>query len=181
VKYQPGQTITPTRLPTVDGGTIDVPHPHQLTHLYFSRWAGCPICNMHIASYRRRADELRAANISVVMIFHSPAQDIIDLRGDLPFPLVADPDRTLYRAFGVGKSPLFLTHPQAWKAFRREAAQGNKAERVHGGVMGLPADFLIEPNGRLLAAHYGRHADDSLSVDDLLELQGRHADGPPRG
>ena len=173
MKYQPGQTITPTRLRTVDGATIDVPQAGERTHLYFSRWARCPICNMHIASFRRRAEELRAANIAVVMIFHSPAQDIIDLRRDLPFPLVADPDRTLYRAFGVGKSPLFITHPRAWNALRREAAQGNKAERVHGGVMGLPADFLIEPNGTLLAAHYGRHADDSLTVDDLLQIRHR--------
>ena len=64
MKYQPGQTITPTRLPTVDGGSIDVPHPHQLTHLYFSRWAGCPICNMHIASYRRRATAVLMAKAS---------------------------------------------------------------------------------------------------------------------
>ena len=157
------------RLRAVDGNVVGIPDPDgRHVNLQFSRWAGCPICNLHVASYRRRAPELADAGIAIVMVFHSPAQDIIDLRGDLPFPLIADPDRILYKRFGVGKSPLFLAHPKAWRAFRREAQQGNKAQRVHGGVLGLPAEFLIDPAGNILHAHYGRHADDSLSVDDIL-------------
>ena len=34
--------------------------------------------------------------------------------------------------------------------------------------LGLPADFLIGPDGTLVAAHYGAHADDQWSVDELL-------------
>jgi hypothetical protein len=37
-------------------------------------------------------------------------------------------------------------------------------------VLGLPADFLIEPDGRVRAARYGRHANDQWSVDELLSL-----------
>jgi hypothetical protein len=40
------------------------------------------------------------------------------------------------------------------------------------GHMGLPADFLIDCDGRLLATKYGRHADDQWSVDELLDLVG---------
>ncbi|MFD8725590.1 hypothetical protein ACFV2H_48560 [Streptomyces sp. NPDC059629] len=36
--------------------------------------------------------------------------------------------------------------------------------------LGLPADFLIAPDGRILAAKYGEHAYDQWSVDHLLEL-----------
>jgi hypothetical protein len=34
----------------------------------------------------------------------------------------------------------------------------------------LPAEFIIDPRGRVIAAHRGRHADDSLRVDDVLRL-----------
>jgi hypothetical protein len=37
-------------------------------------------------------------------------------------------------------------------------------------VLGLPADFLIGPDGRVRAVKYGRHAGDQWSVDDLLRV-----------
>jgi hypothetical protein len=36
--------------------------------------------------------------------------------------------------------------------------------------LGLPADFLIAPDERIVAAKYGKHADDQWSVDELLNL-----------
>jgi hypothetical protein len=36
--------------------------------------------------------------------------------------------------------------------------------------LGLPADFLIDPDGSVVAVHYGRHADDQWSVDQLLDI-----------
>ncbi|MGW7379091.1 hypothetical protein [Streptomyces sp. NPDC054794] len=44
------------------------------------------------------------------------------------------------------------------------------ATRPHGGRLGLPADFLIAPDGCVLAAKYGEHAYDQWSVDELLGL-----------
>ena len=38
-----------------------------------------------------------------------------------------------------------------------------------GGAFGLPADFLIAPDGRLAAVKYGRNAYDQWTVDELLE------------
>jgi hypothetical protein len=43
-----------------------------------------------------------------------------------------------------------------------------------GGRYGLPADFLVSPDGIVLAAHYGEHADDQWSVDTVLLLAARH-------
>ena len=35
-------------------------------------------------------------------------------------------------------------------------------------MLGLPADFLIGTDGRVLACKYGKHIYDQWSVDDLL-------------
>ncbi|GAA2415939.1 hypothetical protein [Nonomuraea africana] len=40
-------------------------------------------------------------------------------------------------------------------------------------MLGLPADFLIDPGGRILAHRYGRHANDQWEVDELLLLAAR--------
>ena len=39
-----------------------------------------------------------------------------------------------------------------------------------GGRLGLPGDFLIGSDGRVIACKYGEHADDQWSVDELLAL-----------
>jgi hypothetical protein len=37
-----------------------------------------------------------------------------------------------------------------------------------GGGLGLPADFLIDTDGRVIACKHGHHAYDQWSVDELL-------------
>src|SRR5205814_5057298 len=41
-----------------------------------------------------------------------------------------------------------------------------------GGRFGLPADFLIAPDGQITALKYGRHAYDQWTVDELLDHAG---------
>ncbi|SFQ04599.1 Peroxiredoxin [Amycolatopsis arida] len=159
-------------LVTVTGERIRVPDPGLLVHLQFRRFAGCPICNLHLRSVVRRHDEIIAAGIREVVFFHSPAEELRD--HDLPFAVVADPGRRLYREFGVESSRRALLHPRTWGAIARGAAltlAGRfrpPAARQEGGRLGLPADFLIDPGGRVLAAKYGEHAYDQWSVDELL-------------
>jgi hypothetical protein len=38
------------------------------------------------------------------------------------------------------------------------------------GSFGLPADFLVGPDGIVRAVKYGVHADDQWSVDEVLAL-----------
>lgn len=88
----------------------------------------------------------------------------------LPFPLIADPQRRLYREFGVEKSMRSIADPRAWPAVVRSwnrhlAPQSDTGE---GGHTGLPADFLIAPDGRIVARKYGKHANAHWSVDDVL-------------
>jgi hypothetical protein len=37
----------------------------------------------------------------------------------------------------------------------------------------LPADFVISAEGRIVACHYGSHASDQWSVDEVLALVGK--------
>jgi hypothetical protein len=39
-----------------------------------------------------------------------------------------------------------------------------------GGILGLPTNFLIASDGSVRAVHYGTHAHDQWTVDELLEL-----------
>jgi len=43
-------------LTPITGPPIPVPDPSRLTHLQFRRFAGCPVCNLHIQSLLQGRD-----------------------------------------------------------------------------------------------------------------------------
>ncbi len=96
---------------------------------------------------------------------------------ELPLDVVADPGRRMYTEFGVERSWRAVNAPAVFAKAALHALAGYiKRERQvvrlrpEGGRRGLPADFLIAPDGRLLAVKYGTHAGDQWTVDDILHL-----------
>ena len=183
-----GQQVEPSTLETIDGRQIDIVQPDGLTHIQFRRFAGCPLCDLHLRSFARRLPEIEAAGISEIVLFHSPAGPLRRHAGDLPFAVVADPDRRHYRRFGVETGARALLDPRAWGPILFALGR-SLAKTVAGrapmpptnpreGRLGLPADFLIDGTGRILACRYGAHAYDQWSVDELLALAKPRATGP---
>jgi peroxiredoxin len=168
------------QLESVMGAPVRLPDPDRLVHLQFRRFAGCPVCNLHLRSFVTRRGEVEAAGIRELVLFHTNTADLRPHVADLPFDVVADPDKALYREFGVESAARSLLHPKAWPAIVRAIAVGlpdvlrkrkpTPPSKPEGGRLGLPADFLIAPDGRVLASHHGTHVYDQWSVDELLNL-----------
>jgi peroxiredoxin len=178
-----GSRFPARELLAISGERVRIPDGDALVHLQLRRFAGCPICNLHLRSIVRRHAEIEKAGIREVVVFHSPAEELVSHASDLPFAVVADPDKRLYQELGVESSPRALLSPRAWLPVLRAVALGTAdilrgrarppSLRPHGGRLGLPGDFLIASDGRVLACKYGEHADDQWSVDELLrEAQG---------
>ncbi|WP_059014270.1 peroxiredoxin-like family protein [Mycobacterium sp. M26] len=174
-----GALIEPVALTALDGSAIAVPGPGRV-HLQFRRFAGCPICSLHLRGFADRHAEIAAAGITEVAFFHSAAENLRGYQADLPFAVIADPERVYYRRFGVEKGLRSLANPRAlaaavrggrqWMAHRDNPDWAGVGENDGTTHLGLPADFLIDADGTLVAVHYGSHADDQWSVDELLEI-----------
>ena len=173
-----GSVVTPRELISVSGDAVPIPDPDRLVHLQFRRFAGCPICNVHLQSIVRRHDEIANAGIREVVVFHSTDQELRRYVGDLPFAVSRDPAKALYAEFGVGSSPRAVLDPRAVppalvsmvrQGYWRNRG-GKPVANLHpsGGHLGLPADFLIGSDGRVLACKCGTHANDQWSVDEVL-------------
>jgi peroxiredoxin len=175
MKFKPGDMLPTTVMEAVTGEAINLPDAKRLVHLQFRRFVDCPICNTHIAEFRRRARETEAAGIKEVIVFHTSPKSIRWHQKDVPFLMVGDPKKAFYRAFGVGTSFAFMSLKALW-ALMRGIAHGHLGLRfLGGGPLGLPADFLIAPSGRIIAVKYGTNAYDQWSVDELLTLTKRVA------
>jgi peroxiredoxin len=169
MKLKLGDMLPTTVMEAVTGEAIHLPGANRLVHLQFRRFVDCPICNTHIAEFRKRAREIKAAGIEEVIVFHSSPRSIRSYQKDIPFLMVGDPKKTFYKDFGVERSLGFMSL-KALGAGMRGMARGHLGLRLGGGPLGLPADFLIAPSGRIGAVKYGTDAYDQWSVDELLTL-----------
>lgn len=176
-KVRTGEVITACESVDMNSARVAIPNRKRLLHLQFRRFAGCPFCSLHLRSFVRRKDELAAAGIDEVVVFRSTASALKRHHADVPFTVIPDLHGKLYAQFGVG-SGLRALQPRAWAAAIQGVAR--MLPKLPGlprwglGTLGLPADFLIGTDGRVLACKYGVHAHDQWSVDELVTLARVH-------
>ena len=177
-KIDTGRVIGKRTLTTVEGEEVEIPDAKRLVHLQFRRFAGCPFCSVHLRSFARRHDEITAAGIREVIVFRSTAKALQRHHADTPFAVIPDPRGRLYTEFGVGSGLRAMLDPRALLGVMSKVIR--VLPKLPGippwgkGVLGLPADFLIATDGRVLACQYGTHADDQWPVDELLALASKH-------
>lgn len=171
-----GDKVAARTLTTIEGAAVAHPAADGLVHLQFRRFAGCPICSLHMHEVAARHSDITDACVTEVVVFHSSADRLRRYVADLPFAVVADPKRKLYNEFGVHNSIRGMLNRDVARAVGRGVRQTRSARSLVGSLaptenhLGMPADFLIAPDGAVVARKYGEHADDQWSVDELLRL-----------
>lgn len=174
----PGMKLTPgTRAPeftaaSVRGGQVSLASLQGSPALLkFYRFAGCPICNLHLRELAIRHHELAAAGLAVIVFYHSPLERIEREQGrELPFELVGDPDKRIFGAYGVEASLKGMFSAAVARDYGRAMAAGHFSRPLghEGGIQGHPADFLLDGDGVIRHAHYGADYADTLRVDAIL-------------
>jgi len=137
--------------------------------LSFYRFASCPFCNLRVHEMSQHYAEFHAQGLEMVAVFQSPADKILKYAGKVrhPFPIIADPDRRLYRAYGVETSWAGVARAMVTRfpdLLRAIFAEGFLPGTIEGEIQRLPADFLIGPDGRVLHAYYGRDIGDHMPL-----------------
>jgi peroxiredoxin len=164
-----GETVRGERLTLTDlrGGDV---------LLKFYRFAECPICNLHLREFVRRHEEIEATRLTVVVLFHSPLARVERKQGlELPFHLVADPSKDIFTAYGVEQSLRGMLSGRVARDYGRAMAAGyvSKPFGYDGGILGLPADVLVDGEGIIRDLHYGQNYADSWGVDEVLTKVGQ--------
>jgi peroxiredoxin len=139
--------------------------------LSFYRYASCPLCNLRIARLIQRYPEFHKRGLHMLTFFQSPRDSILQYVGrqDAPFPIVADPERKIYRIYRVESSwggyARSLTNISRW----HDAIIRNKFRpgRMEGDKALIPADFLIGPDLVIKRAYYGKEIGDHMPLDEI--------------
>lgn len=92
-------------------------------------------------------------------------------RDPLPFPVVSDPEMTVYRAFALGRTRLrsFLRPTVVWR-YLKLMFQGWKPNKPGEGddVLQLGGDFVLDGRQRLVYAHPSKDGADRPAATELL-------------
>jgi len=147
--------------------------------LSFHRYAACPMCNLHIHELTQAWPELSQAGLQILAVFMSGPERLADQydEREVPFPIAADPDRSMYDAYGIEYSVAGMlksfVHPRAMKAF----FSGFMPGKIDATTLTLPADFLIGPDLSLHKVFYSSNITQHMPLDWIRDFASQPVEG----
>ena len=178
MKRKPGDKVTSIRLPAIDGTQFDLDSlkgkPFMLS---FFRFASCPFCNlrMHelVTGFDRFGDDF-----TVVAVFDSPLENLREHadRHQSPFPVLADELNIYYKLYAIEHSVIGVLKGMVLrmpKLMYGMFVKGYIPLRIQGSMTTMPADFLVDRQGFIREAHYGKDEGDHLPLETVVEFSKR--------
>ncbi|MBI5460941.1 MAG: AhpC/TSA family protein [Gammaproteobacteria bacterium] len=172
MRRKPGDSVGPLRLRSIEGALFDLDVLRGTRVLLaFFRFAACPFCNLRVHELVSRFDEL-GGRLTVVAIFDSPLDNLRHQadRHRAPFPILADETNAYYRAFAIERSIVgmfkaaFLRFPSVLRAM---LLKGFLPSSFQGRLTTLPAEFLVDEQGVIREAYYGKDIGDHLPFEQV--------------
>lgn len=94
------------------------------------------------------------------------------------FPLLLDPQRATYRAYGLGSSFVRVWSPKVMWHYLKLALAGQKLRPIQGDPHQLGGDFVVDGAGIIRLTHRSQDPTDRLPAATLLQaLRGCAGDG----
>ena len=167
MKHPVGDTATSFALPALDGNLFDLDSLKGRRYLLsFFRYASCPFCNLRLHELVTRYQELDEA-FTIVAVFDSSLENLQRHASQhhAPFPILADQDNACSKLYEIDHSwsgmlkSMLVRFPELMNAMM---IKGYIPWRIKGSMTRMPADFLIDEQGIIRNAYYGKDAGDHL-------------------
>lgn len=158
-------------LPNVDGTTFNSESlkgkPFMIS---FFRFASCPFCNMRVNQLIQRTDEF-GKDFTIVAIFDSSLENLQkhNEKRVSPFPILADEQNIYYKKYGIKKSVsgMLVGMITRFPTMAKGLLKGYIPIQPKGSMITMPADFLVDKNGLIQTAYYGKDEGDHLDFETI--------------
>lgn len=172
-KLYEGQFAPPFSVKDIDGRFHSIEqYKGKKVLISFFRNAGCPVCNYRFHELEKEKDYFLRNDIVLLAVYESSPENVKMLRDTNQFYqiLVPDPSGILFDLYRVEKSKAKI-NKGALHGARRKANEGNKlfSKKIKqdGNDARVPADFIIDENGNIVTAYYGKYLGDHLTIEFL--------------
>jgi hypothetical protein len=132
-----------------------------------------------VAQLRQEKATIDQAGIQVVLVsLGTPAEaESFRKRYGVPFPIISDPEKRLYHAYGLKRAGLMqVFSPGLLHKGLLAAGEGHLPGIPQGDPMQMPGTFVINQEGRFLLRHFSRDAADYLPIASIINAVGSLAD-----
>ena len=172
MKLKEGNQAKHFRLEDISGKTISLDdYKERKLLLSFYRYASCPLCNLRVSELSQNYDRLSKQGLHIISFFQSPKESMMKYVGrqNAPFPIIADPERMVYKQYGIEWSWFGYIRGGLSISMVRALRNGFKIGKMEGKKNLLPADFLIE-NLIIKSAYYGKTISDHIPIEEIEEF-----------
>lgn len=142
--------------------------------LAFTRHFGCTQCKEMLDELVSGREQIEQAGLNIVVVMQgTPEASAEFARQFAPgLPVLADPERRAYQAFGLERGNLFQTflNPKIWQAVNRSRRKGYEVEPPPAGqdAMQMSGTFIISTEGKIELPYYYDHIADHPPLELLL-------------
>jgi len=181
MRLNPGSKAAHIELPAIDGSRFDSNSLKGKPYLLsFYRFATCPFCNLRVHELVKRFSDF-GEDFTVVAIFDSPLDHLIrHAEGhEAPFPVLADEKNQYYRAYGIEHSLMgvFRGLIVRMPTLIKEMLRGYIPTSFKGSLTTMPAAFLIDREGVIQVAYYGKDEGDHLPLERITAFASINSTG----
>jgi hypothetical protein len=132
--------------------------------MVFLRHFGCTFCREALADIAEQRGEIEARGVHIVAVHMSSeavAAPIFEHYGLADLDRISDPDRHLYRAFGLKEGSIRqLMGPRVWwRGFVAGILRGHGVGRFRGNGFQMPGAFVFHEGGVVRSLAYKSAAD----------------------
>ena len=143
------------------------------------RYIGCPSCRYDVHMIQKNYDRFMEKGVSVAVVMQSTPESIRKALQEesLSFPIICDPEYRIYNDLEIlpAKSrEEMLGSQEAVQKFMKKREAIQELGFTHGEYEGieeqLPAFFYMDPDRKILLAHYAEGIGDMPTVEEMLAL-----------
>lgn len=120
----------------------------------FYRGAWCPYCNMELAAYQEKLDEITESGGQLIAISPELPDQSISLvdRHALEYEVLSDRENTIAKAFGL----VFKVREEMLEVYKKLGVDLEKAQGNANFELPFPATYVVNSDGRIVeaAVHY---------------------------
>jgi thioredoxin-dependent peroxiredoxin len=162
------------KLPSIDGTIFDTTSLKGKPYLLsFYRFASCPFCNLRVNELVRRYNEF-GSDFTIVAVFDSPFDNLKKFTEGhhAPFPILADENNKYYEEYAIERSFAGMLKGMIFRlpTLLKGMFKGYLPYVFKGSLITMPADFLIDKEGIIQVAFYGKDEGDHLSFDTIKDF-----------
>jgi peroxiredoxin len=173
-----GEKVPSFDIRDVNGQKVEIEEGKKYI-ISFHRYMGCVWCQMDIIKLLKEKDKLKEKGVEVIIFIQSPEEVVKEYLKDFPdfpFRLVPDPEKKVYKIFGVESGSFFdIISPTALLRTLKDSPLLSKYKFVKGGVKGdrylRPAFFVVD-NGLVIWSYKSKNVADSPDISEMLSKVG---------